>query len=562
MKKSLVNRVWSALWPYLFFIIVITLMIYPQLRAGVLTKGGDTYFHFARFYDAAMQLKNHTFSLFQSDYGFYQSGRVINAVYGPAFAYLNGALILLCKTWFNYQIVTDYIIGLIGAATMLHLLRYVKVNKILAVLLSALYINIGLIPTYLNSSSFNSWGQAFMPLVLLCGVKMIKDRQQPINWIQLMVVMSIMAQIHMLSTLLATLLLIPFFIVSVFLNHNSAKLWLNLVKAVVGTLFLTANVWGAYLILMSSNTLGLPDPYNLMFSGVRITGYSGYHGTYGTVFGYMLPLIALLFVAQFIYVIFHFKQDIVNTVATFVGIILLAVASNYFPWGFVQRKLPFLQTSFQFPFRFVAIIYPLLVLGIGLTIQNNFVQIKWKKLVSFALVGVVFLESFASTVRTNQYYSLNHTGGVSVQKASRSKDLSEFFITAKHGKQPDYLPVSGKQDAAEYKKLYISNVIDNYGNYQHTVTKAGAIKLTWTGKESKKVTLPIVMYAQSELLVNDHKFNGTKNKIGNPIIRQRKGSNEAILSFKVPTLFYVLLAITIISWLAVLIYSISFRKSR
>lgn len=556
MKKATLNQVWSFIWPYLVFIIVTTIMIYPQLKAGVLTTGGDTYFHFSRFYDAAMQLKNHQINFFQSNYGFYQSGRVINALYGPAFAYFNGFILLICRTWFNYQIVTDYIICLIGATSMMYLLRYMKINKGLAVLLSSLFINIGLIPAYINGSSFNGWGQAFMPFVLLCGVRMLKDRNEPINWIQLMVIMSILAQIHVLSTLMAVVLLIPFFIVSLFLNHNSKKLWISLSKAVVGTIFLTANVWGAYLVLLSSNTLGLPDPYNLMFSGVRVVNYSGYHGEYGTIFGFILPLAAILIMLQFIYVIFHLKQDIANTVVTLTGIILLGISSIYFPWGFVQRKLPILQTSFQFPFRLVAIIYPLLILGVGLTIQNNFTQDKWKKYISFGVVGIVFLESLVSIVRTTHYHSVYHVRNSAVQKAGKNTDLSKFLTTKKFGKQPDYLPISGKQDTKKFGNLYLKNVISNYSNYQHIVTKPGTLVLSWTGKTNKKVTLPVVMYAQSELIVNNQRFTGVKTRIGNPIVVQHKGKNMAILSFKIPTIFYALVAITLISWVVLLMWLI------
>ena len=40
-----------------------------------------------------LQLKNGNFSYFLSLYGFQQSGRIVNALYGPFFAYLQGGLI-------------------------------------------------------------------------------------------------------------------------------------------------------------------------------------------------------------------------------------------------------------------------------------------------------------------------------------------------------------------------------------------------------------------------------------------------------------------------------------
>ena len=129
---------------------------------------------------------------------------------------------------------------------MYYLLQKVGINKLLATVMGIIYINIGMIPAFINRSSFNGWGQALMPLVVLCGVRMIQDREKPINWIQLMLVMSLLVQVHVLSTLMAALLLLPFFLYSLIINQNSKKIWIPFIKAVVGTIVLSANVIGAF----------------------------------------------------------------------------------------------------------------------------------------------------------------------------------------------------------------------------------------------------------------------------------------------------------------------------
>ncbi|MDU1879425.1 MAG: hypothetical protein E6779_07590, partial [Finegoldia magna] len=70
---------------------------YPDARMNKLL--------YNRFYEDAMQLKNGNFSYFLSLYGFQQSGRIVNALYGPFFSYLQGGLVLISGTWFRYQIV-------------------------------------------------------------------------------------------------------------------------------------------------------------------------------------------------------------------------------------------------------------------------------------------------------------------------------------------------------------------------------------------------------------------------------------------------------------------------
>ena len=102
MKQIFKSR--ERLWVSLFIISFAILLVTPQLFTRKVILGSDSIFHYNRFYEAAMQLKNGNFSYFLSLYGFQQSGRIVNALYGPFFAYLQGGLILISGTWFRYQI--------------------------------------------------------------------------------------------------------------------------------------------------------------------------------------------------------------------------------------------------------------------------------------------------------------------------------------------------------------------------------------------------------------------------------------------------------------------------
>ena len=100
MKRKVYHLInWSL--PYLAICAMAYIVMYPQLISHGVILGTDSIFHFNRFYDAAKQIQQFNFSYFQSNYCFQQSGRVINAVYGPLFAYLNGALIGILGTWFR-----------------------------------------------------------------------------------------------------------------------------------------------------------------------------------------------------------------------------------------------------------------------------------------------------------------------------------------------------------------------------------------------------------------------------------------------------------------------------
>lgn len=70
--------------------------------------GSDSIFHFNHFYDIAMQMKHGNIQYFISMYGFQQSRRTINALYGPLIAYFHGGLVLLSRSWFNYQVLSNF----------------------------------------------------------------------------------------------------------------------------------------------------------------------------------------------------------------------------------------------------------------------------------------------------------------------------------------------------------------------------------------------------------------------------------------------------------------------
>lgn len=160
LEKIKTNKFCQFIWPYLLIILATTIVISPQLISHTILASddtADTLFHYSRFYDAGMQLKTGIFSIFQTNFTFQQSGRIINAIYGPLFAYFNGILVLIAGNWFNYQVILAYVISLLGAGSMYYLLQKVGINKLLATVIGIIYINIGMIPAFINRSSFNGW---------------------------------------------------------------------------------------------------------------------------------------------------------------------------------------------------------------------------------------------------------------------------------------------------------------------------------------------------------------------------------------------------------------------
>ena len=116
----------NILVSFLIITLITFVLTYYQIRYKAVFVYNDTAFHYNRYFDIFQQLKTGNFSYFQTNYGFSQSGRIINAVYGPGFAYLNGLLLLLCKNWFIYQIITTFLLNYLAGYGYLYLVVKLK----------------------------------------------------------------------------------------------------------------------------------------------------------------------------------------------------------------------------------------------------------------------------------------------------------------------------------------------------------------------------------------------------------------------------------------------------
>ena len=527
-----------AYWvPYLVFALVIILVMNSQLRHHITIIVGDGYFHFTRIYDAAQQIRTHNFSYFQMNWGFDQSGRIVNAVYGPMFAYLMGFLLLLSGSWFKFQILTGFLISFVAAAGMYQLMKKVNNNLFVDTLVSLVYLC--QISWWNQGATFGSISAMMLPYVLLVAVRMIQNWQKPISWLQLGLTMSIVAQIHLMSTLLFTIMLIPFAIAGFCHTDNKKAMIYNFLGAVGLTIVLTANVWGALIYFHLHDVMANPIETNMAISAV---GWAN-----------MSELFWGLAIFQIIYVLFHLRESLLNNIVTLTGTIFLVISTNLIPWNAIQTAYPVLRSTFQVPRRLMIEAIPLLLLGAGITIKFM-VQRDHNDVGTWcAFLIVMLLVGFNSKLTVNNFYtntSIQST--MPMQYEARANNNGKIFYY-RNVPAPDYLPqvknISGTKKAA----LYEQNVIKRQYQFEHLVLPGGRLELKWFSPKISKVKLPIVMYRDSHLIVNDHAVKHLKrNEIGVPTVNQVKGKNKAILSFQAPNWWQPLLWIVSLSWLLII----------
>lgn len=544
------NKIIDYLIPIILSLVIATVLIWTELttRSGLTLD--DTAFHFHRFYDTYQQIQNHNFSYFQMNYGMGESGRIVNALYGPFFAYLMGSLLLFCSSWLRFQILITYLIFLVGGLGIYRLSRKVKLSQVVSSIVTTLFLTTGYIAYWPRSNAFNSWGAVLIPFVLIQGINLLNNHKKRFSWISLGIVMAIVAQIHLLSTFFSILTLIPFFIYGLVLSENKRQMWIDVFKAVGLFIVLTANVWGAFLLLYPTNQMASPIDYSPVLTAVNLS----VAGT-STMWTSITEVTLLLFIVQLIYVIFNFKSSKLNTFVTLEGIVFLYLSSNLFPWQFVKDTLPAVTGYLQFPNRFTVVAYPLLFLGIGLTL-NELIKSHGKKIgmIASALAIVVVLFNVRADFNEINNNITYNKGITSNAKEMKEKGLAPY-INKVEINSPDYLPVRKKIKSSDITGMLMSMSLQK-NNFEQRALSNGRLELTWKDSTSKVTTLPIFIYKQSELSLNNKVIKPKVNEIGMPQVQSRKGKNTAILSFKTPTWFTILLYISILSWVLLIIYGV------
>ena len=199
----------SHLNSWVLLIIFSLILCLPQVISGSMILGSDSIFHFNRFYDTAEQIKNFNFQYYISLYGFQESGRIVNALYGPFFAYFQGFLVLISKNWFTYQLLSNFCLYNLACFSMYTFLIKAELERRYALIGSILYLSTYSIQYWTIRQGFTSWGAALLPLALSIIFELSQTKRIPRR--QLGTLTALVLQTHMLSAFILILMYIPFF---------------------------------------------------------------------------------------------------------------------------------------------------------------------------------------------------------------------------------------------------------------------------------------------------------------------------------------------------------------
>ncbi|HAQ2787652.1 TPA: hypothetical protein IXP78_001775 [Enterococcus faecium] len=535
--------------PFLAIFFIALAFLMPHLFTHKLILGADAPFHYNRFYDAAQQIKYGDFHYFPSLYGFQQSGRIVNAVYSPFFAYLQGLIVLLAGSWFHYQILSNFILYLISGFSMLILLRYVNVRNWVSVPVAVLFMSTYSIQYWSINQGFTSWGTCFYPLCMIPIADFVLHKKFPV--IKVAVSVGLMTQIHLLSSIMLALMYIPFYLYYFFNQTEKGKALLQLIKSVLLYFVLTANIWAGLAIVYSGNKI-LPPFVNREMSQKAID----LDGSYWLHYPKAFPILILSGFLLFIF--FQQKNTLFQKIVLYTSLVFFFLSTSLIPWTtLIEKNVPFISLI-QFPFRFFVPFTLLLLLYLALSL-NQWSEQKWFRLLS--IFGILIFS--AQTIQNlyqhlekweNETFVSRHTYLFDTPEEARktffSKDMStSLFVFQKT--TPDYLPIYKETKDNKYDR-YNEEILENETTFIKT-HPGGLLTIKWKNTGDKTVHIPVIVYDRTVLQQNGKTLTDYEvTDIGTPIVKQKKGINELTLHYQTPIYFYFILSLTLIGWFTLL----------
>ncbi|GHV96991.1 cell division protein [Lactobacillus nasalidis] len=559
-------------------------LVSAQVKAGQLIIGSDSIFHFNRIYEAAQQIKTGNYSWFMSIYGFHQSGRIVNAFYGPLFAYLLGLLLLLAGSWYRFQLLTSFLVYFLACLGMYRAGRRVGGNRLAALWSGAVYLTVGWLARWEMGSNFSAITALLAPWLMLAIVDLL-DLKQAFPVKRLVLLLFISLESHMLTALLFSAALLPAAVYRLVKEGKPA--WVKLGKAAGICLLLTMNYWLPLVYFGLTNQLVSPGKMSLAGNALhltqkttsKLTGLLLDSSTRDQLSELMLGLFAVQLLACLLLISDRTFAGRLNRIFTLSGAGLLYLSSALAPWDKIERALPFLASYLQFPSRLASLAYAFLLLGTVLTVkqlEGRHLDLKLGTALALVLAIVLF---FDLRYLRNQIYTNAVRGympGVAQSKTTKmgsDNDQDDRYLADQAAKKmdpglflqkarkmvPDYLPAGGgdfKQVEAAYKQVVLG---------QHFFAKKTAgqtIQLSWISSKDGKIRLPLVLYRQSRLTVNGQQVKVKPGAGGLAAVKSWKGKNTASLSLKLPVWLPAALGLSLLADLLAGIYLLGWTGKR
>lgn len=566
-------------WGIILVIAILAVLPIALNQVGIL--GVDSYFQYNRIYEAEMQLRHANFS-FLNLYSFQQAGRIVNQVYSPLLTVIFGAILLVAGTWFKFQVISMVLVNFIAGISMYYGAKRLKFSFGICVALAGIYLSSFSIYGFVYSTSWRALAVAFVPLLIGSMVDFYRGNWSTREMLALGIIVAIIAQAQIISAALVLPALVPFFVIGLIKTQEKWRALARLGLAILLALLLSLNVVLPYLELLQGSHL-LP-PTNLpLINGVTnaIVPYSDHSSPLS------IAIISLFFyVALATLVLFWRKLSGFARTLTVVSLIYLILGTNVIPWTVIGTQWPALESYLQLPRRFIIAGLSFLLASDVLIVHELHAQqlFHWTQsgialtVTMLAIAGVSSLAVTSATLvarqsdpntsiaaglatNDNNVYAHRYRG----KQIKKITDLQPVFhvrdksalVRVVDRRTPDYVPIKGAYSTKnDYYSAYVRYVIAPKSNFKHQVLPGGVLQLTWRQKKAHQINVPVVVYGNTQVNLNNKALAHTGLKtslISTPTVQGQKGINRIRLSYQPKMLTLIGIWWSVLAWGVVVI---------
>lgn len=377
----------------------------------------------------------------------------------------------------------------------------------------------------------------FFPLVVL-GIYQIFYEDHP-KWITLTLGMTLLVYSHVLSLVIASGVVVLFFVLNLVRKKINKVRLIALIKATITTFLLGIGFFIPMLQMMFSVYMNKPMIYNLFQEALKpgdllIKSLNNNMAAILTFNAVYIIVIFLLFI-NFKKIKGFFRDSLL------MGSLITILSTSIFPWDLFQN----IFKTIQFPWRLIGIAGLFLAISFAPIIQDyarNHSKKHTEKLWLLALSGILLchfgtLDSFGS---------MNGWGNGNTQEVF----LNEFKNNIPLNALADYAPKALGADIANVRdqKLFTNET------WKTTKSKLTSNKVTYTYDSPNATTafIPICYYPGEIVEHNGNQIKAQSAANGTTLVHLNKGKNVINISFEYTKLARISWMISILSFIILL----------
>ena len=503
-----------------FILILITLLSSSILICKDIFLGDDLNFHLSRI----LFIKNNFVdgNIFSKLYYLFDYGYGGGFFYPDFFLYIPSMLFSITNNIvFSYKsfLVLINLLSILSAYYSVYSITKSKRNAIVITIIYA-FLPYRLCTMYYRASLGETISFIFFPLAISGFFQILKKETK--KWYLLTIGMSGLILSHLLSAILILIALIPLTLINI--KKIDKKVMFSYIKAAIMTILLTS-----FFIFPMIEQLSV-SKYRFFYAGCEMplkksalsifNVFNSYNNFFKGTGVWLPPGIGIILTLSIIVFIIKYKKLSKNTKKLYIlGIIILLLTTNIFPWKLLNKYVRIIQ----FPWR----ILPISIIILLTAFSSMLLDLKNDKKKYNMLLVFVLLLSLINIITC--YFSLD-----------RGKTSKVNYYIA----WGEYLPSEYKESRIFNKKIsdsytlyYIKpndlkiysknkfNYVVSYYNHKYVINFNNNSK-------NNVLNLPIIYYKGYVGYINNKKTNVFKTKDGNVGIKVSDNKGEIIIKYK------------------------------